>query len=56
MELPGQGSDPSLSHDLSRICGNAGSLTHCVGPGIELASQHSQDAADPVVPQQEPLY
>ena len=50
MEFPGQGSDPSHSCDLS--CGNAGSLTHSAGPGMEPASQGSQDATDPVVPQQ----
>ena len=27
-----------------------GSLTHCAEPGIELTSQPSQDAAEPVVP------
>ena len=33
--VPGPGSDPSHNCDLSRSCGNAGSLTHCAGPGIE---------------------
>ena len=32
---------------------NAGSLTHCAGLGIKPASQHSQDATDPVALQQE---
>ena len=29
MELPGQRSDLSCSHNLSHSCGNAGPLTHC---------------------------
>ena len=53
MQFPGQGSDLSHSHKLSCRCGNARSLTHCARPGIEPTSQHSQDAAAPVVPQQE---
>ena len=53
MELPSQGSDPIHSHKLSRSCSNAGSLTHCARRGIEPASQCSQDAADPIAPQQE---
>ena len=39
MEFPVQGSDLSHSCNLSHCCGNAGSLTHCSGPGIKLASQ-----------------
>ena len=35
MEFPGQGSDPSLSRDLSRSCSHTGSLTHCAGLGME---------------------
>lgn len=35
MELPRQGLDLSHSRDLSGSCGNARSLTHCAGPGIE---------------------
>ena len=35
MEFPGQGSDTSCSHDPSRSCSNAGSLTHCARLGIE---------------------
>ena len=35
-ELQGQGSDLSLSHDLSHSCGIAGSLTHCAGQGLNL--------------------
>ena len=31
MEYPGQGSDPSRSHNLSCSCGNAGSLTTVLG-------------------------
>ena len=45
LEFPGQGSDPSHSRNLSRRCGNAGSLTHCAWPGIEPVTQHFQDAA-----------
>ena len=29
VEFPGQASNPSLGHDLSHSCGNAGCLTHC---------------------------
>ena len=36
-----------------RTCSNTGSLTHCAGPGIQHASQGSQDATDPLVPQRE---
>ena len=42
MEFLGQGSDPSCSGDLRHSCGsNIRSLTHCVGLGIEPASQGS---------------
>lgn len=41
--------DQILSHGF----GNIGSLTQCAWPGIEPATQRSQDAADPVAPQQE---
>lgn len=52
MEILGQGSDPSHSCDLSYSRGNAGSLIHCAGPGIEPAvSQCSRGAADPTAPQ-----
>ena len=44
MEFLGQGSD------LSRSCSNARSLTHCAGLGIEPASWHCRDAANPIVP------
>ena len=51
MEFLGQGSDQGHS------CGNARSLIHGAGPGIKPASQSSQDAAKPIVPQQElPLF
>ena len=53
MEFPGQGSDLSCSQDLSHNYGNGGSLTHCAGPGIQPATQHSQDATDPIESQQE---
>ena len=53
MELPDQGSDLSRSCHLSHSCSNTGSLTHCAGPGIEPATQCSQDATDPIVPQWE---
>ena len=49
MESQGQRSDPSHSPDPSRGCSNAGSLTHCAGPGIKPASQRSQDAANPIL-------
>ena len=50
MEFPGQGADPSHSFDLSCSYSNAGSLIYFAGLGIEPASQHSQDATNPVVP------
>ena len=53
MKFPGQGSDLSHSCHLSHSCSHAGSLSHCVGLGIEPASQGSQDAASPTVPQWE---
>ena len=52
MEFPRQGSalwhscTPNHSHS------NAMALTHCTGLGIKLASQSSQDVADPIVPLQ----
>ena len=33
-KFPGQGLNPRSSCDLCHSCGNAGSLTHCAGPGI----------------------
>ena len=56
MELPGQGSDLSHSRDLCCSCSNTRSLTCYVGPGIEPASQCSQDSTDSVAPQRELLY
>ena len=53
MEVLDQGSDLSCSCHLSPSCGNARSLTHCARPGIERASQCSQDGTDPIVPQRE---
>ena len=53
MECPGQGLALSCSHDLSHSCGSARSLTQCAQPGIKPATQHSQDATDPAVPQRE---
>ena len=53
MKFLGQGSDPSHSDNLSCSCCNTGSLTPCARLGIEPAFQHSQDTADPVVPQWE---
>ena len=50
---PGQGSDPSHSCNLSHSCDNTRSLIHCTRLGIKPTSQHSQDATNPVVPQQE---
>ena len=47
-EFPGQGSDPSYSCDLYCSCGNARSLTHYAGLGMEPVSQCSQEAADPI--------
>ena len=55
MEFWGQRSDPSYGYDLHHNGSSAGSLTHCAGLGIEPASWHSTDTADPVVPQWELL-
>ena len=38
IEFPGQGSNLSSSCDLCHSCSNLRCLTHCTGPGIELAS------------------
>ena len=51
----GQESDLSHSCNLSHSSGNAGSLTHCAGPGIKPRSQHYQDADNPIVQQRELL-
>ena len=53
MEFPGQGSHLSCSWTLSCSWGNAGSLTHYAGPGIEPASQCSRDTTNPIGPQWE---
>ena len=46
----------SCNCNLSCSFGNARSLTNCAGPGIKPASQYSQDAANPIAPQQELPY
>lgn len=51
--VPGPG--VSCMCDLSHSCGNVGSLTHCVGPGMAPASQRSRYTADPTAPQGELL-
>ena len=48
MEFLGQGSDPRRSCDIHWSCGNARSLTHYAGPGIEPASQCSRDILIPL--------
>ena len=53
IELLGQGSDLNHIRDLRLSCGNARSLTHCAGLGIEPMSQCCQDAANPIAPQWE---
>ena len=53
MEFLGQGCGPSCNCDWSHSCSNTRSLPHCTGLGIEPMSLCSQDAADPIVPQQE---
>ena len=55
MEFLDQLSGPSHSCDLSHSCGNARTLTHCARPGIEPASQCSQDTADSIAPHWELL-
>ena len=50
-----QASDPSCRCNPHYSCGNARSLTYCAQLGIEPATQCSRDAANPIVPQQEPL-
>ena len=49
MEFPGRGSDLSLSCDLYGSCSNAGSF-NWARLGIEPASWHCRDAADPISP------
>lgn len=53
VECLGQSSDLSHSQDLHCSCSYTGSLTHCVGPGMEPMSQSYRFTANPVVPQQE---
>ena len=54
MELHSQGSDRSLSRDLSHSGDNTGSCGfHSASPRIEPMSQHSQDITNPIAPQQE---
>ena len=55
MECQGQGSDWSHGCNLHCSCGNNRSSNPLCRVVIEPASQCSRDAADPVVPQQEPL-
>ena len=55
MVFLGRGSYLSCSCHLSHSCSNARSSTHCAGPGIKPVSHCSQDTADLIVPQQEPL-
>ena len=50
-----QRSDPSHSFNPSCSCGHTRSLTLWAGPGIQPASQRSQNAASLVAPQQELL-
>ena len=47
MEFLGQQSDSSHTCDPCHSCGSAGSLTHCAGPGLELAFQCSRDTTNP---------
>ena len=57
MDFPSQGSDLRHSCNLSHSSGNARSLIHCAGLGIEPESHGSQDTTDPFAPQWElPLY
>ena len=53
IELLGQGSDLSHSCHPSQSWSNPRPLTHCAGPGIELAPQCSEDTNDLVAPQKE---
>ena len=53
MELLGQGSDLSHSCNLCQAVATLDPLTHCAGPGIEPASWHYRDTADPTASQQE---
>ena len=55
MEFPGQGSDLSHNGRPKLQLRNPGSLTHCARLRMEATTQRSQDTADPVAPQREPL-
>ena len=55
MEFPAQGSALSQSLDPSHSCDNARSLTPCARPGIEPKFQRSENAVNPIAPQQELL-
>ena len=55
MELPSQGSDPSHSLDLSQSYGNAGSLTHYAGLGMEHWTHCSQDVTLPLCHSGDPV-
>ena len=44
-----------VSHNLSHSCSNAGFLIYWERPGVKPATQGSQDATDPFVPQQQLL-
>ena len=53
MEFPGQRSILSHSCDLHHSCGNTVSFSHQAWPGMETASQHCRDTANPIGPQWE---
>ena len=53
VEFLDQGSDLSCSHHLCHSCGHDGPLTQGARPGMEPASQHYRDAADPIVPERQ---
>lgn len=55
MEFPGQRSILSHSCDLHHSCGNTVSFSHQAWPGMETASQHCRDTANPTVLQWELL-
>ena len=54
MEFPGRDQIRGIVATCHR-CGNARSLKHCARLGIKPASQCSQDADDPIAPQQEQM-
>ena len=53
--VPGQGSDPSYSCNLSCSCSKARSSIHSARPGVEHTFQCTQDDADPIAPQRKRL-